>query len=71
MATGLILGHFDCLLTREVAFVPRREIPLEKILYGFVQGRYLHIFLLFLKKAIVIRPMKGNPRQSWILDSTS
>ena len=49
MATGLILGRFDCILTRAVTFVPRREIQLEKIFLGFVQGRYLHIFLVFLR----------------------
>ena len=70
MATGLILGHFDCLLTRAVTFVPMREKQLQKIFLGFVQGRYLHIFLVFLWMSIVIRPMKGNPGQSWILDST-
>ena len=48
MATGLILGRFDCLLTRAVTFVPRREIQLEKIFLGLVQGRYLHIFLVFM-----------------------
>ena len=43
MATGLLLGRFDCILTRAVTFVPRREKKLIKIFSCFVQGRYLHI----------------------------
>ena len=47
MATGLILGRFDCLLTGVVTFVPRREMNMIEIFWECVQGRYCHVSLLY------------------------
>ena len=45
MATGLLLGRFDYLLTRVVTFVARqmRKKMVQNFSTGPAQGRYLHL----------------------------